>query len=99
MSEAPRVVANVINGMRIRCHVEGCEQVFTIEALDDHIKSYHFGCDKCGAKVVTSDHDCVQYLLVLNKDLNEQNEKLQQLNLSRETSVKSKSKSKSFFKK
>ena len=61
----------------------------TIESLDEHIKCYHVGCDKCGEIVVTSGHDCVQYLLGLNKDLNEQKEKLHhQLTLSRKPSMR-----------
>ena len=79
VSEAPRLVINVIDKMQIRCDNsdKGCPEVTTIGTKEYHYKTCIYNkCKTCGCDRMDDHHDCLAYLMQRNIELTEMNYKL-----------------------
>ena len=79
VSEAPRLVINVIDKMQIKCNNsdKGCSKLTTIGTKMDHLKICLYNkCKTCGCYGMGDEHDCLAYLMKKNLELTEMNNKL-----------------------
>ena len=94
--EVPRLVINIINKMKIKCHFsdKGCPEVTTIGTKVDHYKICMYNqCKICGCCPKENKHDCIAYLKQENFKLNNlsENWKKEKLAIEKERSALGKS--------
>ena len=62
LTEAPRLVHNLINDLKIRCEFDGCDEIFKIGTIKQHLDMCQFNkCSTC-YHVLGKDHDCIEIL-------------------------------------
>ena len=81
LSPSPLIVINLLNKMRIKCdfYSNGCQEMTKVSEMEKHIKTCAYNpikeCTKCGF-TGDSSHNCIDYLILENKRLREENSRL-----------------------
>ena len=71
LSEAPRMVYNVLGNIKMKCrfYENGCDVIVKLSKFEDHLKSCQFNkCKKCGSNI-DKEHDCLEVLKDENQRL------------------------------
>ena len=90
LSEAPRMVYNVLGNIKMKCrfYENGCDVIVKLSKFEDHLKICQFNkCKKCGSNI-DKEHNCLEVLKDENRRLRIENEKISKLLLIKDEKLR-----------
>ncbi|CAG0900487.1 unnamed protein product [Cyprideis torosa] len=95
LKEPNRSLRNFLANLRVHCPEEFCDDIVTIEQLEEHVKTCSTvripcqkGCEQLLLKSERKNHDCLQKLKELLNPLNEKYERIEKTIQEKDTTIK-----------